>query len=92
MLCSRDIAARNVLVSSMDCVMLGDFGLSRYMEDSSYYKGARTHTHTDTVAGTFQCCCQRYNGTCTEDLLKDLGSLHSIDTYWRAVVTATSND
>ncbi|KAG7268758.1 hypothetical protein CRUP_031830 [Coryphaenoides rupestris] len=24
---------------SMDCVMLGDFGLSRYMEDSSYYKG-----------------------------------------------------
>ena len=35
----RDIAARNVLVSSTDCVMLGDFGLSRYMEDSSYYKG-----------------------------------------------------
>lgn len=35
----RDIAARNVLVSSIDCVMLGDFGLSRYMEDSSYYKG-----------------------------------------------------
>lgn len=38
-LTSRDIAARNVLVSSVDCVMLGDFGLSRYMEDSSYYKG-----------------------------------------------------
>lgn len=35
----RDIAARNVLVSSVDCVKLGDFGLSRYMEDSSYYKG-----------------------------------------------------
>lgn len=35
----RDIAARNVLVSSIDCVKLGDFGLSRYMEDSSYYKG-----------------------------------------------------
>ncbi|RXN00200.1 Focal adhesion kinase 1, partial [Acipenser ruthenus] len=35
----RDIAARNVLVSSTDCVKLGDFGLSRYMEDSSYYKG-----------------------------------------------------
>lgn len=35
----RDIAARNVLVSAVDCVMLGDFGLSRYMEDSSYYKG-----------------------------------------------------
>lgn len=39
MLTYRDIAARNVLVSSVDCVMLGDFGLSRYMEDSSYYKG-----------------------------------------------------
>uniref|UniRef100_A0A8C5AGD8 non-specific protein-tyrosine kinase n=1 Tax=Gadus morhua TaxID=8049 RepID=A0A8C5AGD8_GADMO len=37
----RDIAARNVLVSSMDCVMLGDFGLSRYMEDSSYYKASK---------------------------------------------------
>uniref|UniRef100_H3ASV0 Protein tyrosine kinase 2 n=1 Tax=Latimeria chalumnae TaxID=7897 RepID=H3ASV0_LATCH len=35
----RDIAARNVLVSSTDCVKLGDFGLSRYMEDSTYYKG-----------------------------------------------------
>uniref|UniRef100_A0A8C6SSH9 Focal adhesion kinase 1 n=1 Tax=Neogobius melanostomus TaxID=47308 RepID=A0A8C6SSH9_9GOBI len=36
-----DIAARNVLVSSIDCVMLGDFGLSRYMEDSSYYKASK---------------------------------------------------
>lgn len=41
----RDIAARNVLVSSVDCVMLGDFGLSRYMEDSSYYKGSETPVH-----------------------------------------------
>uniref|UniRef100_A0A8B9R8C3 Focal adhesion kinase 1 n=1 Tax=Astyanax mexicanus TaxID=7994 RepID=A0A8B9R8C3_ASTMX len=37
----RDIAARNVLVSSIDCVKLGDFGLSRYMEDSSYYKASK---------------------------------------------------
>uniref|UniRef100_A0A8C1DT33 Focal adhesion kinase 1 n=1 Tax=Cyprinus carpio carpio TaxID=630221 RepID=A0A8C1DT33_CYPCA len=37
----RDIAARNVLVSSVDCVKLGDFGLSRYMEDSSYYKASK---------------------------------------------------
>uniref|UniRef100_A0A672MA70 Focal adhesion kinase 1 n=1 Tax=Sinocyclocheilus grahami TaxID=75366 RepID=A0A672MA70_SINGR len=37
----RDIAARNALVSSVDCVKLGDFGLSRYMEDSSYYKASK---------------------------------------------------
>lgn len=39
LLFGRDIAARNVLVSATDCVKLGDFGLSRYMEDSTYYKG-----------------------------------------------------
>jgi len=32
---------RNVLVAKPDCVKLGDFGLSRYMEDSSYYKGIK---------------------------------------------------
>ncbi|KAI1885709.1 hypothetical protein AGOR_G00206610 [Albula goreensis] len=37
----RDIAARNVLVYSTDSVKLGDFGLSRYMEDSSYYKASK---------------------------------------------------
>ncbi|XP_044148715.1 focal adhesion kinase 1 isoform X4 [Bufo gargarizans] len=37
----RDIAARNVLVLSSDCVKLGDFGLSRYMEDSTYYKASK---------------------------------------------------
>uniref|UniRef100_A0A3Q3KZM9 non-specific protein-tyrosine kinase n=1 Tax=Labrus bergylta TaxID=56723 RepID=A0A3Q3KZM9_9LABR len=34
----RDIAVRNVLVASPDCVKLGDFGLSRYIEDEEYYK------------------------------------------------------
>lgn len=41
MFCHRDIAVRNVLVASPDCVKLGDFGLSRYIEDEEYYKGRR---------------------------------------------------
>ncbi|KAM8826248.1 protein tyrosine kinase 2 beta, b [Synchiropus picturatus] len=36
----RDIAVRNVLVASPDCVKLGDFGLSRYIEDEEYYKAS----------------------------------------------------
>lgn len=36
---SRDIAVRNILVASPECVKLGDFGLSRYIEDEEYYKG-----------------------------------------------------
>lgn len=38
----RDIAVRNVLVASPDCVKLGDFGLSRYVEEEEYYKGAHS--------------------------------------------------
>ena len=37
----RDIAARNVLVSAHDCVKLADFGLSRWIEDNSYYKASK---------------------------------------------------
>ncbi|KAJ3584537.1 hypothetical protein NHX12_015032 [Muraenolepis orangiensis] len=38
----RDIAVRNVLVASPDCVKLGDFGLSRFIEDEDYYKASIT--------------------------------------------------
>lgn len=38
----RDIAVRNILVASSDCVKLGDFGLSRYIEDEEYYKASVT--------------------------------------------------
>ncbi|XP_009570557.1 PREDICTED: protein-tyrosine kinase 2-beta-like, partial [Fulmarus glacialis] len=38
----RDIAVRNVLVASPECVKLGDFGLSRYIEDEEYYPASVT--------------------------------------------------
>ncbi|XP_072298154.1 protein tyrosine kinase 2 beta, b isoform X3 [Eucyclogobius newberryi] len=38
----RDIAVRNILVANPDCVKLGDFGLSRYIEDEEYYKASVT--------------------------------------------------
>ncbi|XP_035766344.1 protein tyrosine kinase 2 beta, b [Neolamprologus brichardi] len=41
-LMARDIAVRNILVASPDCVKLGDFGLSRYIEDEEYYKASVT--------------------------------------------------
>ncbi|XP_077600834.1 protein-tyrosine kinase 2-beta-like [Stigmatopora nigra] len=36
----RDIAVRNILVASPKCVKLGDFGLSRYIDDQDYYKAS----------------------------------------------------
>ncbi|XP_067882027.1 protein-tyrosine kinase 2-beta isoform X1 [Heterodontus francisci] len=38
----RDIAVRNVLVAAHNCVKLGDFGLSRYIEEDNYYKASVT--------------------------------------------------
>lgn len=37
----RDIAARNILVCSPKCVKLGDFGLSRWIEETMYYKASK---------------------------------------------------
>merc|ERR1719150_210464 len=37
----RDIAARNVLVSAHDCVKLADFGLSRWIDQDTYYKASK---------------------------------------------------
>uniref|UniRef100_H2YTK3 non-specific protein-tyrosine kinase n=1 Tax=Ciona savignyi TaxID=51511 RepID=H2YTK3_CIOSA len=37
----RDVAARNILVAQPDCIKLGDFGLSRYMEDQNYYTASK---------------------------------------------------
>lgn len=36
----RDIAVRNILVASPECVKLGDFGLSRYVDEQEYYKAS----------------------------------------------------
>lgn len=41
--CCRDIAVRNILVASPECVKLGDFGLSRYIDEEEYYKGSDKH-------------------------------------------------
>ncbi|XP_077971067.1 focal adhesion kinase 1-like isoform X2 [Styela clava] len=37
----RDIAARNILVAEPNCIKLGDFGLSRYIEDQNYYTASK---------------------------------------------------
>uniref|UniRef100_A0AAQ4NV97 non-specific protein-tyrosine kinase n=1 Tax=Gasterosteus aculeatus aculeatus TaxID=481459 RepID=A0AAQ4NV97_GASAC len=36
----RNITVKNVLVASPECVKLGDFGLSRYVDEQEYYKAS----------------------------------------------------
>lgn len=36
-------------MASHECVKLGDFGLSRFVEEEEYYKGAHAHTLARTV-------------------------------------------
>lgn len=45
----RDIAVRNILVAKSDCVKLGDFGLSRYIEEEEYYKGKLNIPEISTI-------------------------------------------
>lgn len=45
---------RNVLVASPKCVKLGDFGLSRYIDEQEYYKGAcaqKYHSNRNVCIG-----------------------------------------
>lgn len=50
----RDIAVRNILVAKLDCVKLGDFGLSRYIEEEEeYYKGKFKITGIFTITYIF---------------------------------------
>ncbi|GAU98565.1 hypothetical protein RvY_09694 [Ramazzottius varieornatus] len=37
----RDIAARNILVADYDNIKLADFGLSRWIDEESYYKASK---------------------------------------------------
>ena len=46
----RDVAARNILVSDPLTIKLGDFGLSRWIdEEQSYYKGNFTSLFFDYI-------------------------------------------
>lgn len=58
-MCNRDIAVRNVLVATPECVKLGDFGLSRYIENEEYYKGKPwlICTHIKAPGRSKPCSC-----------------------------------
>ncbi|VDM85448.1 unnamed protein product, partial [Strongylus vulgaris] len=47
----RDIAARNVLVSTPKCVKLTDFGLSRALDYDAIYTGGKKIATMDRLAG-----------------------------------------
>lgn len=51
----RDIAARNILVFSFELVKLADFGLSRYIEDASYYMATNSK-----LPVSYKVCLSKY--------------------------------
>ena len=51
----RDIAARNVLVTTPDSVKLADFGLSRWLEENEYYVGMWVWLNVCILIGYIWC-------------------------------------
>lgn len=76
----RDIAVRNVLVASAECVKLGDFGLSRYVDEQEYYKGTSTHSFPACIYSFFF-----YTNVCeTQNMSRDFFFFKSRSPFLRA--------
>ena len=66
---------RNVLVASADCVKLGDFGLSRYIEEEEYYKGRTALLSSQCIVGGSRLgmcvCCYPLYANIIHDFVND---------------------